>query len=420
MLLPEDQQNLERACAAITAVRNGGGGLLILTGAGMSVQSGVPVFRAADGTMSADFLRYLAAYNGARRAHSLPEAADWFDFSVPEMFRPETAREAWHYWRWRTLRALVEPAADYRELRRLLDYFGPSRAFVETSNCDQLHAKAGLGHDALLEIHGSLGRLQCAGPCAPDLLPADGAFLARLRDEPDWVPSCPKCARCLRPNVMIFGDDCLVFDELDREQAREKEFLRRFSRPPPGGESGGLDLVVLEVGAGVVVPSIRHHAEAFGRAGAGLIRVNPSAAECAAFESGAPLPEGKYWPLKLRSATALAAIADALGLPPNAPNPNASASAAAIAGADVPADADDGVAALASRPLTATIAACAVHSAWPFNVLRARRQPGGDVVVAIPVDLSGRRLPILIDLPASRCGLHLLPLPLVSMTHPST
>ena len=57
---------------------------------------------------------YLAAFNEARKRAGLAPAADWFDFSVPEMFRAETAKEAWDYWRWRTLRAIVQPATDYQ------------------------------------------------------------------------------------------------------------------------------------------------------------------------------------------------------------------------------------------------------------------------------------------------------------------
>ena len=74
------------ATAALQTVKANGGGLYILTGAGMSVQSGVPVFRNADGSMSADFLKFLGDYNKARRAAGLDGAEGWFDFSVPEMF----------------------------------------------------------------------------------------------------------------------------------------------------------------------------------------------------------------------------------------------------------------------------------------------------------------------------------------------
>mmetsp|Transcript_56690 Transcript_56690/g.157881 ORF Transcript_56690/g.157881 Transcript_56690/m.157881 type:complete len:91 (+) Transcript_56690:72-344(+) len=89
-----DSSNLAAAAAAIEKVRRNGGGLFIMTGAGMSVASGVPVFRGSDGSMSPDFLRFLAGYNAARKRAGLPEVDDWFGFSVPEMFARDTAKEA--------------------------------------------------------------------------------------------------------------------------------------------------------------------------------------------------------------------------------------------------------------------------------------------------------------------------------------
>jgi NAD-dependent SIR2 family protein deacetylase len=138
------------AAQLLTAVKAANGGLLVLTGAGMSVKSGVPVFRGADGSMSPDFLKYLGSYNAARRASGLPEADDWFSFSVPEMFRPETMQEAWAYWSWRMTRAMVEPADDYVALAKLIEFFGASdNTFVQTSNCDMLHVLAGMGQDTV-------------------------------------------------------------------------------------------------------------------------------------------------------------------------------------------------------------------------------------------------------------------------------
>eukprot|EP01043_Picozoa_sp_COSAG02_P031109 COSAG02_NODE_2015_length_10106_cov_9.031578_4_plen_258_part_00 len=119
------------AAACLRQVRDSGGHLLVLTGAGMSVSSGVPVFRGADGSMSADFLRFLGDFNSARARHGLESVDDWFEFSVPEMFQRETEKEAWAYWRWRILRALVTPAEDYRQLMQIIEFFGPERCFVE-------------------------------------------------------------------------------------------------------------------------------------------------------------------------------------------------------------------------------------------------------------------------------------------------
>jgi NAD-dependent SIR2 family protein deacetylase len=353
----------------------------------MSVSSGVPVFRAADGTMSPDFLRFLDEYNAARRKAQLPEADDWFNFSVPEMFRAETAKEAWAYWRWRTLRARVEPGNDYKELGRLVDLFGSERVFVVTSNCDGLHESAGVSQDALYECHGSLARLQCSEPCSNEMWPADAVFLKQLRENPGYVPICPRCkSACLRPNVMIFGDGQLVEDVLTQQVARQVKFCEKFSIEETSNVANGgdqaeavaaagaaaaatiktntsnkkksqqLNCVVLEVGAGTVVPSIRCTAEALGAQGQGLVRVNPSHVECEKMESltnGEALKKGRrsssssgensggdesgggsqdtrYWPFAMRSEEALRALCNELKLPLSVPSLPSSAATVSV------------------------------------------------------------------------------------------
>jgi NAD-dependent SIR2 family protein deacetylase len=329
-------ETLQQACTAIAKAQEQGASLIVYTGAGMSVLSGVPVFRGADGTMSTDFLKFLSSFNAARKRAGLDEVTDWFDFSVPSMFQPETAKEAWDYWRWRTLRAIVEPSSDYRSLGQLMSYFR-NRTFVQTSNCDQLHVKDGLSPLQVYEIHGTLGRLQCAGPCCGELLPADDDFILRLRTEPNWVPMCPRgCGRCLRPNVMIFGDDALVDTAINAQQKRFSDFL----------ESSQGNYIVLEIGGGVVVPSIRSHAEEDARKGLGLVRINPSQKECSTFQSQQGVPHEMYWPLPLKGADALGRIVRTLRLQQHEVH--------------------------------------VIHRTWPYSILRVRKSPDGDVVGEIP------------------------------------
>ena len=299
------------AAACLRQVKESGGSLLVLTGAGMSVSSGVPVFRGSDGSMSADFLRFLGDYNAARKRAGMSEADDWFSFSVPQMFQKITEKEAWAYWRWRTLRALVEPAEDYRTLNALVEYFGVEKTFVVSSNCDMLHERSGIPADRVHEIHGSLGRLQCSAPCCDTLYPADEEFLERLEAEPEWVPRCPACAdACLRPNVMIFGDGALVDTALQEQRGN----LKRFQAGVGAGAESEKNWAVLEVGAGVVVSSIRSKAEMLAAEGAGLIRVNPSEQECVDMELSGVGVEKKYHPLVARSNEALAALGAELNL----------------------------------------------------------------------------------------------------------
>ena len=213
-------------------------------------------------------------------------------------------------------------------------WFGPEACFVQTSNCDMLHEKAGVREDRVQEIHGSLGRLQCSAPCCDDLHRVDAAFLERLRAEPGWVPPCPKCKACLRPNVMIFNDGRLVDAHLQTQRDNMERFGERFRvartrAPPPQASSSSQrgrvsptmttsqNWVVLEIGAGVVVPSIRVHGETFGAQGAGLVRINPSSHECAQMETGGG--EGfvglKYVPICARSDCALAELVKQLDQP---------------------------------------------------------------------------------------------------------
>jgi NAD-dependent SIR2 family protein deacetylase len=287
---------LTQAREALENAREKGAGLLLLTGAGMSVSSGVPVFRNANnGTMSIEFMNFLQDYNISREDHGLKPADDWFDFSRPEMFDLPTERQAWQYWRWRILRAKVTRVAqDYQDLNQLIHSFGGTdHAFCVTSNCDGLHEMAGLPKERIYEVHGSLSRLQCSGPCENTLYPVDYDFVEELRQDNTWkVPRCSNCSRCLRPNVMIFGDNALVNDVLEDQSVRRRNFLLERDD----------NFIVLEIGAGLVVPSIRNMAEKYGSMSRyGLIRINPSE-NCLV---GADLDDHKYFPIQMTSTEAL-------------------------------------------------------------------------------------------------------------------
>ena len=141
--------SIRAAARALAQGREEGYGLLILTGAGMSTQSGVPVFRHADGSMSAEFLAFLDGYNRQREKHGLSIANDWFSFSVSGMFRHETEKEAWDYWRWRMLRAMVAPGEDYRNLEDIIQYFGKERFSVDALRA---HSRVFCVYSAVIEV----------------------------------------------------------------------------------------------------------------------------------------------------------------------------------------------------------------------------------------------------------------------------
>ena len=130
------------------------------------------------------------------------------------------------------------------------------------------------------------------------------------------------------------GNGCVDFDEfvgwwwregklsaVDKLDRKWKQFGDRFDQLTAnilvaGGATKLADrqrnLVVLEVGAGVVVSSIRSQAEHLAAAGYGLIRINPSADECAEMQTS--FEQKRFHPVVARSNVALAAIAAELGL----------------------------------------------------------------------------------------------------------
>jgi NAD-dependent deacetylase len=147
--------------------------LVILTGAGMSAESGVPVFR-GDGGLWRQFR---------------PE-----QLATPEAFarQPELVWE-WYLWR-RARIAEAQPNAGHRTIAR----WQQQRTGVTllTQNVDGLHARAGSPHP--IELHGNLWRVRCALGCG---FAGEDPFDAPARRE----LKCG-CGAWLRPDVVWFGE----------------------------------------------------------------------------------------------------------------------------------------------------------------------------------------------------------------------
>ena len=148
--------------------------VVVLTGAGISAESGLATFRGADGL-----------WEGHR-----PE-----DVATPEAFAADRALVQRFYDERRTQLALVEPNPAHRALARLEAQLGDD-LLVVTQNIDDLHERA--GSSRLLHMHGELRRARCES-CG-----ARPVWHGGLLDE----PACPECGeRALRPDVVWFGEE---------------------------------------------------------------------------------------------------------------------------------------------------------------------------------------------------------------------
>ena len=146
--------------------------IVVLTGAGVSAESGIPTFRDADGL-----------WEGHR-----PE-----EVATPEAFarHPEVVQR--FYDERRRFLLQVEPNAAHRALARLCE--ANKTAYIVTQNVDDLHERGGC--DSVVHMHGERRRAWCVA------CDTRAAWDLDLGDE----PACPVCGRAqLRPDVVWFGE----------------------------------------------------------------------------------------------------------------------------------------------------------------------------------------------------------------------
>jgi len=164
----ELSEKLEAAAAALRAARR----VAVLTGAGVSADSGVPTFRGAGGL--------------------------WRNFRPEELATPDAfARDpelVWEWYDWRRQKiAEAKPNAGHVALAELAGV--ASKLTLITQNVDGLH-QAG-GSENIVELHGCIWRMRCV---------AEGT-VEDNRDVPlaDIPPRCG-CGSLMRPDVVWFGE----------------------------------------------------------------------------------------------------------------------------------------------------------------------------------------------------------------------
>lgn len=238
--------------------------ILVGSGAGMGVNSGLATFRGGEGGVWPALEKLDMAYE---------EICDtrWFE---------EDPRLAWGFWSF-CQRAYhkAKPHEGYDIVGRWAKR-AVAGAFSFTSNIDNHWAKSGFPDNRILECHGALRWLQCSAPCCEELWETPEDLL--LKEDPKThrvigdLPVCPRCQAVARPCVMMFGGDEGFSVQGRRKQHRlYKAWFRNVARalklsPEPL-------LVCLEIGSGITVPTVRKELESAVKRhpSARLIRINP-------------------------------------------------------------------------------------------------------------------------------------------------
>ncbi len=179
--------------------------VLVLTGAGVSAESGIPTFREKDG--------YWRNLDPAKLA-------------TPEAFAKDPGL-VWQWYRERRKRIrAAQPNAAHKAIAKLAAH---AREFLlVTQNVDDLHARGGSPKETMVQIHGDIFVTRCSDcdfqfrdtgrggspePPAPrTIYPNSGRLgsIAPTSAQPDQeqedLPRCPRCGALMRPGVVWFGE----------------------------------------------------------------------------------------------------------------------------------------------------------------------------------------------------------------------
>lgn len=209
----------------------------VLTGAGVSKESGIPTYR--------------EAMTGL-----------WSNFSFQELasaegFRQNPARVwDWYAERRQQLKT-VEPNAGHFALAKLAELVP---LHITTQNIDDLHERGGSKN--ILHLHGKLNEVKCFFNCQGEQTLVDEADFVFGESSP---PSCPHCGRWLRPNVVWFG-----------------EMLPTGVFPYAEGIAAQSNVYIVAGTSGIVFPAAQLPLDAK-QGGAIVIDINPEATDYDAF-----------------------------------------------------------------------------------------------------------------------------------------
>jgi NAD-dependent deacetylase len=214
--------------------------VLVLTGAGVSAESGIPTFRGKDG--------YWRNLDPTKLATSEAFARD------PQL--------VWKWYRERRQRIRnARPNAAHEAIARLAHH--TEEFLLVTQNVDDLHARAGIRAEKMVQIHGDIFVTRCTHCEFGRRDYAD----ENEHEHGAAIPRCSECSAPMRPSVVWFGEQ-LPWNDLQRVE----NFLN--------GEACD---VVIVAGTTATFGYIIDWARRGSRDGADLIEVNPEATPLSQF-----------------------------------------------------------------------------------------------------------------------------------------
>jgi len=230
--------------------------LLIIAGAGMGVDSGLPDFRGNKGFWKV-------------HPHFKKEGLSFQDLASPHWFFNDPKR-AWGFYGHRhQLYKNTVPHDGFHILKKWC-LSKATESFVYTSNVDGHFQKAGFSEQMVYECHGSINYFQCCLDCVnniwhcPDVQFTINEALLLAEGK---LPSCIHCGGIARPNILMFGDSYWISTRSGQQAQRFKQWKNSIKDKT---------VTIIELGAGVSGCSARWESQ---QTTGTLIRINPTDAE---------------------------------------------------------------------------------------------------------------------------------------------
>ena len=179
--------------AELRAFSKSDGQITVLTGAGISAESGIPTFRGPEGYWTI----------GSKQYH--PQEMATYQMFVQH---PEAVWQ-WYLYRMGVCRD-ADPNPGHFAVSEMEDRF-QDRFTLITQNVDGLHLRAGNSLERTFQIHGNVFFIRCAKGCIEKIIPIPEALPAKTREdaltETDrQLLVCPDCGGWLRPHVLWFDE----------------------------------------------------------------------------------------------------------------------------------------------------------------------------------------------------------------------
>lgn len=171
---PTDPQTRAEALSVAARALRSAEHVCVLTGAGVSAESGIPTFRES-------------------------QTGIWAQFSPQELATPEAfASHPKRVWQWYAARRAMVRAAQPNPAHAALVTLASRVAHctLVTQNVDDLHERA--GSRDVVRLHGSLMHMRCSGSCA--------GTVAVSEEQAAEVPACSNCGSRMRPDIVWFGE----------------------------------------------------------------------------------------------------------------------------------------------------------------------------------------------------------------------